>query len=152
MLSSIEKRRLHEASLRPSSIDSRCNDARLHKFGSRAQTARNRTEQNGESLGVREGLTLGVFIGWPNHPWGDPIVSTRNPRAKDTVGGHFTLYPSTLAASTLNFYFFSEMLKFSKKIKILVQKSKFYDEKLKNLLSTKIKYFPPKSGWHLYPH
>jgi len=35
------------------------------------------------------------------------------------------------------------MLKFSKKKKKnLVQKSKIYDEKLKNLLSTRIKYFP----------
>jgi hypothetical protein len=80
MLSSVEKRRLHEAGLRPSSIDSRCNDARLHKFGSRAETARNRTEQKRESFGVREELTVGVFIGWPDHPWGDPIVSMRNPR------------------------------------------------------------------------
>ncbi|CAN5955599.1 unnamed protein product [Sphagnum jensenii] len=62
MLSSIEKRRLHEASLRPSSIDSRCNDARLHKFGSRAQTdstQQNRTEQR--ELGREGGADIGGF-------------------------------------------------------------------------------------------
>jgi hypothetical protein len=59
MLSSIEKKRLHGAGLHPSSIDSRCNDARLHKFGSRAQTARNRKEQR--ELGREGGANSGGF-------------------------------------------------------------------------------------------
>jgi general stress protein YciG len=61
MLSSIEKRRLHKAGLHPSSIDSRCNDARLHKFGSRAQTARNQNRTEQRELGREGGADGGGF-------------------------------------------------------------------------------------------
>jgi len=81
MLSSIRKRRLHEAGLRalPRSILAATMRDSTNSAAVRRQHG---TEQNrrARALGVREGLTVGVFIGWPDHPWGDPIVSMRNPR------------------------------------------------------------------------